>query len=95
MKDTAACPSNTPPAWQFLWAKTERDRTKGRGATCHYQPLLYHMLDVAAVAGLVWDHWFTPQMRRRLDNSLGPDCRTMIVFLSGSHDIGKARLMLT
>jgi len=68
-----------------LWAKT------GQGDTdCHYHPLLYHMLDVAAVAGLVWDYYLAPQLRKRLGDALGTDARTQVVFLAGAHDIGKA-----
>ncbi len=37
--------------YEMLWAKLDRD-------TGAWHPLLYHMLDVAAVAGLVWDHCF-------------------------------------
>jgi CRISPR-associated endonuclease/helicase Cas3 len=48
------------------------------------------MLDVAAVAGLVWDHCLIPQIRKRLEGSLGTDVRARIVFLSGAHDLGKA-----
>lgn len=38
-----------------LWGKTNQNL-----ADRHYQPLLYHMLDVAAVAGIVWDHCLGP-----------------------------------
>jgi CRISPR-associated endonuclease/helicase Cas3 len=48
------------------------------------------MLDVAAVAGLVWDHCLDREFRKRLDRSLGGDARTQIVFLAGAHDLGKA-----
>ncbi len=37
----------------ILWAKTTQDKTKFPNA---YHPLLFHMIDVAAVAGMVWDH---------------------------------------
>ena len=78
------------PQWPQLWAKTQSDKTSHSRTHCRYQPLLYHMLDVAAVAGLVWDHCLIPQLRRRLEDSLGTDARTEIVFLSGAHDLGKA-----
>ena len=67
-----------------LWGKTQPDKPG------EFHPLIYHMLDVAAVAGLVWDHGLSPQLRKRLEYSLGTDARIQIVSLSGAHDIGKA-----
>ena len=68
-----------------LWAKTNQHHPDG-----HYQPLLYHMLDVAAVGRLIWDYCLIPRLRTRLERSLGIDARSQIMFLSGTHDIGKA-----
>lgn len=69
--------------WPRLWAKT--------GQESSYHPLLWHMLDVAAVAGLVWDHHLSPGLRKRLECALGAaDARTLVVFAAGAHDIGKA-----
>jgi CRISPR-associated endonuclease/helicase Cas3 len=48
------------------------------------------MLDVAAVASLVWDHCLAQEFRKRLECSLGSDARTLVVFLAGAHDLGKA-----
>jgi len=76
--------------WPQLWAKTSQDWTNQSRPNCRYHPLLYHMLDVAAVAGLVWDHCLGPEFRKRLECSLGSDARTQIVFLAGAHDLGKA-----
>ena len=61
-----ACSDSQISQWLQLWAKT-RDRSDQNRA---YHPLLYHMLDVAAVAGLVWDNCFVPQLRKRLEYSL-------------------------
>lgn len=77
--------------WLHLWAKTEDRATSTQDdATLRYQPLLHHMLDVAAVATLTWENCLTPQLRMRLECSLGKDARIQIVFLSGAHDLGKA-----
>ncbi|MDA8186657.1 MAG: CRISPR-associated helicase Cas3' [Dehalococcoidales bacterium] len=84
------CSGSESPQWPQLWAKTNRDKTNPGRAGCRYHPLLYHMLDVAAVAGLVWDDCLTPQLRKRLEGALGTATRTQIVFLSGAHDLGKA-----
>ncbi len=88
--NTNHSPGNQNPLQPQLWAKTDRNRTNQRRADCRYHPLLYHMLDVAAVAGLVWDHCLVPALRKRLECSLGIDARTEIVFLAGAHDLGKA-----
>src|SRR3989338_11488855 len=70
---------------QALWAKTAQDGGNG------YHPLLCHLLDVAAVAGLVWDHHLAAGLRVRLERALtARDARSLIVFLSGAHDVGKA-----
>lgn len=68
-----------------LWAKTGQD-----SANCQYHPLLCHMLDVAAVASLVWDYQLIPSIRKRLECALGIQARNHVIFLSGAHDIGKA-----
>ena len=73
-----------------LWAKTPKTESDSKRKNGRYHPLLYHMLDVAAVAELVWDHWLSPNLRKRLEGILGENARCYIVFLSGGHDIGKA-----
>lgn len=84
------CSGSQNPQWPQLWAKTNRDRTNQSHADCRYHPLLYHMLDVAAVASHVLDHCLIPQLRERLECSLGTDAHTQIGFLAGAHDLGKA-----
>lgn len=68
-----------------LWAKAGQD-----SADCQYHPLLYHMLDVAAVASLVWDNHLNARVRERLESALGTEARSQVIFVSGAHDIGKA-----
>src|SRR5208337_1268234 len=84
------CSGSQIPRWPQLWAKTNRNMANQGRADCRYHPLLYHMLDVAAVAGLVWDQCLGPQLRKRLECLPGTDTRTQIVFLAGAHDLGKA-----
>lgn len=68
-----------------LWAKTDKNHS---GA---YHPLLFHMLDVAAVAGHVWDHVMSASFRARLERAFAPlAARDVIIFLAGAHDLGKA-----
>ena len=71
----------------LLWAKTTSDRAKD--ATV-YHPLLCHMIDVAAVAGLVWDHCLSKLLRDKIERSLSPDPRAKLIFFAAAHDIGKA-----
>lgn len=69
-----------------LWAKTDRDRGDDR-----YHPLLFHMLDVAAVAGVVWEHHLSVKLRMRVERAIGvADAGSLIMFVGGAHDIGKA-----
>ncbi|HZS93991.1 MAG TPA: CRISPR-associated endonuclease Cas3'', partial [Chloroflexota bacterium] len=70
-----------------LWAK--------HGKRPGYHPLLYHLLDVAAVALALWDVSLDPRLRRWVAASLGlseADARAWVAFLTGSHDIGKATI---
>ncbi|MDD5219471.1 MAG: CRISPR-associated helicase Cas3' [Candidatus Bipolaricaulis sp.] len=69
--------------WTRLWGKT------GPGET--YHPLIFHMLDVAAVAERLWDHHLGSGLRRRLACSLGASSsRSLLALVAGAHDIGKA-----
>ncbi len=78
------------PPYRRLWAKTYREKMAQKGTNRRYHPLLNHMLDVAAVAERVWDECFAPCMRNRIEGFLGSDARSLLVFLAGAHDIGKA-----
>ncbi|GAA2331413.1 HD domain-containing protein [Streptomyces cuspidosporus] len=56
-------------------------------------PLLFHLLDAAAVMGELWDRYLTPAQRRVISRGLGltsAAARREAMFLAGSHDIGKA-----
>ncbi len=84
-------PSVTPPNFSpdggisLFWAKTRQ------GGGDSYHPLLCHMLDVAAVAGLMWDRYLPAKIRQRVEATLAvPDARALLVFVAGAHDIGKA-----
>ncbi|TJZ99607.1 CRISPR-associated endonuclease Cas3'' [Actinacidiphila oryziradicis] len=56
-------------------------------------PLLFHMLDVAAVAGELWDRFLTGSQRRviadGLDVTVG-QARRLTMFFAACHDLGKA-----
>jgi CRISPR-associated endonuclease/helicase Cas3 len=70
-----------------LWAKTDRDRPEA------YHPLLFHMLDVAAVAQVLWDSVLPAPFQTRLAGRwrlTEQASRDWVTFLAGLHDIGKA-----
>ncbi|WSY28510.1 CRISPR-associated endonuclease Cas3'' [Streptomyces sp. NBC_00887] len=55
-------------------------------------PVLFHMLDVAVVAGELWDKYLTLQQRRLIADGLGlglADARKVVMFWAGCHDLGK------
>lgn len=79
----AAQPDNT---MMQLWAKYER-------RTGAYHVLLYHLLDVAAVAWVMWERVLSESQRIWLQNLLGLDAegtQLWMALLIGLHDIGKA-----
>ena len=73
-----------------LWAKSRR----GEQDTL-FHPLLFHLLDVAAVTEAIWDRVLAPAATREIAAGLGlgtdvATARWWIIFLAGAHDIGKA-----
>ena len=75
-----------------MWAKRE---PRGRKAkTRVYHALIYHLLDVAAVAYGMWDDVLGAGQKKWLMEMLGLDdetaARGMMALLAGLHDIGKA-----
>ena len=70
----------------LLWAKYERK-------TGDYHLLLYHLLDVAAVATCLWDQVLGAGRKTWLQELLGLEAdptRQLLALLAGAHDIGKA-----
>ena len=73
-----------------LWAKS-RDGEQYPP----FHPLLFHLLDVAAVTEAIWDRVLAPAAKRAIAAGLGLDtdvaaARRWVIFLAGAHDIGKA-----
>lgn len=52
--------------------------------------LVAHLLDSAAVAELIWQHYLAPKGRRQLDEASGGRGRDLLVLLAVWHDLGKA-----
>lgn len=91
----------------LLWAKTDTNDSGRWGRTDHAdsrppQPhrVMAHLLDTAAVAGVMYDQWLAPTVRSRLDalcpNTIQPGSgvnpmtgRKLVTWLAGVHDIGK------
>ena len=65
-----------------LWAKSDADGTPNL--------LLQHLLDTAAAAELIWDHFLAAAMRGRIDMCCGGRGRDLFAMLCGLHDVGKA-----
>nr|AHZ55799.1 Cas3 protein I-E [Salinispora tropica] len=56
-------------------------------------PLLWHLIDTAAVVGALWDRYLAPNQRRVIVERLATDethARALIMFWAGLHDVGKA-----
>ncbi|MDO5752436.1 CRISPR-associated helicase Cas3' [Arthrobacter sp.] len=53
-------------------------------------PLISHLLDTAASATVLWDHWLRAGLRAHIEDSLGPGARAQVAAAAGLHDIGKA-----
>lgn len=78
--------AETLSALNYLWAKY--DRRTGR-----YHLLIYHLLDVAAVAWVMWAQVVSSSQRQWVAETLGLDedrAGRLLAFWTGVHDIGKA-----
>ncbi|MEU6071081.1 CRISPR-associated endonuclease Cas3'' [Streptomyces sp. NPDC047082] len=55
-------------------------------------PVLFHMIDTAAVAGELWDRLLTRPQRAAIAGGLGmsqAQARRVVMFIAGLHDLGK------
>ncbi|MFJ1847420.1 CRISPR-associated endonuclease Cas3'' [Streptomyces sp. NPDC088146] len=67
------------------WGKFDR-------TTLRVYSLLFHLIDVGAVAGVLWDRFLTPSQRKVISIGLNvsqEQARSLVSFLAGMHDIGK------
>jgi len=79
--------------WLSVWAKTSRDLDSQ--AVTAWLPLHEHLADTAAVAGLLVDHWVSPQVLSCIARGIGGiggvgDVRRLVTWLAAVHDVGKA-----
>ncbi|WP_328917900.1 MULTISPECIES: type I-E CRISPR-associated protein Cse1/CasA [unclassified Streptomyces] len=73
-------------ATRTVWAKHDR-KTDG------WLPLWQHMEDSAGVAELLWDRWVPRSVKSLVAEGLPAgesDARLLVIWLSATHDIGKA-----
>lgn len=77
-----------------FWAKLPRKKDEYPPTKFH--PLLCHMLDVGAVALVLWENVLTQKTRARIATSLGftedklNEAGNWLALLAGLHDLGKA-----
>jgi CRISPR-associated endonuclease/helicase Cas3 len=79
--------------WLSVWAKTGRRDDADPLRVTHWLPLHVHLADTAGIAGLLVDHWVSPQVVRRISTELdgsAQDVRTLVTWLAAVHDVGKA-----
>ncbi|NPV75787.1 MAG: CRISPR-associated helicase Cas3' [Anaerolineae bacterium] len=77
--------SLTQPTWMSFIGKW--------GESKQGHPLVYHLIDSAAVADLLWQRAFTDGSRQRFGRWLGLnpiDCGRLFAFWTSLHDFGKA-----
>ena len=61
-------------------------------ATRRVYSLLFHLIDVGAVAAVLWDRFLTPSQRKVISAGLNVSqehARSLVSFLAAMHDIGK------
>ncbi|ALJ18538.1 CRISPR-associated helicase/endonuclease Cas3 [Microbacterium sp. No. 7] len=87
-------PHTTPPSLSdralTVWAKSFLDHADGH-ALVGWLPLHQHLADAAGVAARLWDEWAPRSIKDLLSRSVGSDeaARSQLVWLAGTHDIGK------
>lgn len=81
------------PQARSFWAKTGVATNDFGEEIETGMELPQHMLDSACVAGYLWDNWISEGSKKWLKESLDvdeTDARSLVCFLVGTHDIGKA-----
>jgi CRISPR-associated endonuclease/helicase Cas3 len=78
----------------YAWGKTDLNGDSARRGGPAWTPLLAHLLDVAATAGVLWDRHLPPHIRQRLAQAFGAGnettARQVVMLLAALHDLGKA-----
>lgn len=74
-----------------VWAKSFLDHSDNH-SLAGWLPLHQHLADAAGIAAHLWDEWAPRSIRNLLARTIGSDdaARALLVWLAGTHDIGKA-----
>ncbi|MFE6049211.1 CRISPR-associated helicase Cas3' [Kitasatospora sp. NPDC056446] len=87
-------PQEITRAGVTLWGKTDLFKSSEKRGGPSWNPLLAHLLDTAACAGELWDHYLATPVRDRLTEALGSGdtaaARQNAMFYAALHDLGKA-----
>ncbi|RKT09505.1 CRISPR-associated Cas3 family helicase [Streptomyces sp. 1114.5] len=87
-------PGDITRAGVTVWGKTDLFKVSEKRGGPAWNPLLAHMLDVAACTGELWDHYLATPVRDRLTEALGSGsadlARRNTMFYAALHDLGKA-----
>lgn len=85
---------NAPKAWLWVVGKTDLRRASRAMGGPLWNPLFAHMLDTAACAEALWDHYLPPFTRTRLAEAFGGGeeslAKKVVMVLAALHDLGKA-----
>ena len=77
--------------YRALWAKTRKSLQSSEEP--HFHPLLFHLMDVAAVTECLWQAVLGRQLRKDISARLGLQAEQAgkwLAFWAGLHDLGKA-----
>lgn len=68
-----------------IWAKSPNEKGE-------WLPLSQHLSDAAHVAEWLWDHWLADSVKRMVASDFENEthARSALLFLAGTHDVGKA-----
>ncbi|MBM4285877.1 MAG: CRISPR-associated helicase Cas3' [Deltaproteobacteria bacterium] len=78
---------------RLLWAKRRNRFSEEVDTDASYHPLLFHLIDVAAVVELLWQEVLKRHFKEQVSQGLGLDAAvagTWLAFFAGLHDFGKA-----
>ena len=71
-------------------AKAEQLWGKSAGVAGRPLQLVQHLLDTAAVMEILWDEYLAPRVRDEVAAVSSGSGRSLLAFLAGVHDVGKA-----
>ncbi|MFW9989856.1 MAG: CRISPR-associated helicase Cas3' [Candidatus Odinarchaeota archaeon] len=79
-------------AIKYIWGKTKKLPSNEQNILV-YHPLICHLIDTAAVVGVLWDQILSKSIKRLLMNLFSMNqvsTKNTIMWIAGLHDLGKA-----